>query len=140
LNFTIPRGEAGANGGGGGGASSGVLPVSVYHAVSFSFAFYSLSGATSSAAETQPVLTWMPNACTATTLSVYSQQANPIVVRLRQGMPGAMADTGLVCSVAAAGTCSVTGSVPVAAGSFVDLNVTGADGNPAAVWTALGCS
>jgi hypothetical protein len=88
LNFTIPQGAAGTNGTGGTGSSSGALPVSVYHAVSFSFTYYSLSGATSSVTETAPVLTWMPNACTAKTLSVYSQQGNALSVRLRQGRRG----------------------------------------------------
>jgi len=80
LNFVIPQGVAGTGGAGGGGSgsSSGALPVSAFHAVSFSLSFYSMSGATASATETANVLTWIPNACTATTLEIYSQQANAI--------------------------------------------------------------
>jgi hypothetical protein len=82
----------------------------------------------------------VPLACTATTLSVSSRQGNAVTVTLRQGTPGNMGDTALACTAAAGGTCSVTGSVTVAAGSFVDLNVSGADGNAAGVWTAVGCN
>jgi hypothetical protein len=47
----------------------------------------------------------------------------------------------LVCSAVAKGaSCSVTGSVTISAGSFVDLIIAGADNSPGAVWTALTCN
>jgi hypothetical protein len=139
LNFTIPQGAAGA---GGGGAVGGTAFAAVYHAVSFSFIYYSVSGATAAASEmaTPAVLTWVPAACTATGLSVLSQQGNTITVTLRAGPMGSLADTVLSCTAAAGGSCTAAGSVAVAAGGFVDLSVTGANGAVAAVWTALGCS
>ena len=141
LNFTIPQGAAGANGtgGGGGGGTSGIPFASMYHAVSFSFPYYSLNNTNSSATEDTTVLTWVPAGCTTTRLVVYSQQSNAINVTLRQGVPGSMTDTALVCSVAAGASCTATGSIAVVAGNFVDLSVTGASGTAASVWTALAC-
>jgi hypothetical protein len=143
LNFTIPQGAPGVNGtgggGGGGGGTSGVPFVSMYHAVSFNFAYYSVNNANASATEAASVLTWVPAGCTASRLTVFSQQSNAITVTLRQGLPGAMSDTTLACSVATGGSCMATGAVTVAAGYFVDLVVSGSNGTPAGVWTALGC-
>jgi hypothetical protein len=145
LNFTIPQGAAGANGtgggtGGGSGGASGALSGSMYHLVSFNNLFYSVSNTNATGGGEDPsVLTWVPAGCTATRLSVYSQQLNAITVVLRQGTPGNMADTALSCQAAANGSCSVTGSVAVAPGSFVDLGVSGANGTPLAVWMALAC-
>ena len=59
---------------------------------------------------------------------------------VRQGTPGAMADTGLGCSAASGGSCTATGSVAVGAGNFVDLSISGASGTAAGVWTALACN
>ena len=141
LNFTIPQGAAGANGTGGGtGAASGALSGSMYHAVSDNSIFYSVSNTNAGGSEDTSVLTWVPAGCTATTLSVYSQQTNAITVVARQGMPGNMADTALSCQAASGGSCSATGSVPVAAGNFVDFEVSGANGTAAAVWMALACN
>lgn len=139
LNFTLPQGAAGANGSGGGGASVASF-LSMYHAVSFNFSFYSVNNPNSSASEGAAVLTWVPVACTATTLTVFSEQGNGITVTLRQGVAGSMADTALACVVATGSSCSVTGSVAIAAGSFLDLSVSGANGTAAGVWTAVGCS
>jgi hypothetical protein len=140
LNFTIPQGASGANGtGSGGGGTSGIPFASMYHLVSFNFSFYSVNNSNSSASEGAAVLTWVPAGCTATRLMVFSQQSNTINVTLRQGLPGSMADTGFACSVASGGSCTATGSVAVAAGSFVDLSVSGASGTGAGVWTALAC-
>jgi hypothetical protein len=140
LNFTIPQGAPGANGtGGGGGGTSGIPFASMYHAVSFNFFYYSVNNANSSATEGAGVLTWVPAGCTATRLVVYSQSTNTLNVKLRQGVPGAMSDTALTCSVAAGSSCTATGSVAVAAGSFVDLNITGAGDTAVGVWTALAC-
>jgi hypothetical protein len=142
LNFTIPQGAAGANGTGGGTSSApGALSGSMYHAVSFNNLYYSVSNTNAAGGESVSVLTWIPSGCTATTLSVYSQQAQAITVTLRQGIPSSMADTALVCTAAASGgSCSVTGSVAIAAGNFVDLRVNNANGTAAAVWTALTCN
>lgn len=141
LNFTIPQGAPGANGtGGGGGGTSGIPFASMYHAVSFSTNYYSVNNSNASASESGAVLTWVPAACTATTLTVFSQQSSTIVVTLRQGTPGNMVNTALTCSVATGGSCTSTGSVAVAVGSFVDLNITGESGVPAGVWTALSCN
>jgi hypothetical protein len=138
LNFTIPQGAA-VTGGGGGGGSGGVGFASVYHDVSFSNIFYSVNSASVGVTETGPVLTWIPSGCTATNLSVFSQQSNTITVTLRQGTPGHMADTTMACSAASGSACSVTESVVVPEGNFVDLNVTGASGTGADVCMSLTC-
>ena len=141
LNFTIPQGAAGTPGtGAGSGSGPGALSGSMYHAVSFYSLFYSVSSTNAAGSEAASVLTWVPAGCTATTLSVYSQQLNAITVTLRQGTPGNMADTSLACTAASGGTCSVTGSVAVAAGSFADFSVKNANGTPGAVWMALTCN
>ena len=148
LNFTIPQGAAGVagSGGGGGGGTSGIPFVSMYHAVSFNFIFYSVNGPASSATEIgtvqQPAsaFTWVPAGCTATALNVFSQQTNTITVTLRVGAPGSIADTALTCTVSPGAPCTALGSVPVPAGSFVDLSISGATGTAAGVWTALTCN
>ena len=140
LNFTIPQGTAGTNGSGSGGGASASTFLSMYHAVSFSTSFYSVNSPTASASEGAAVLTWVPAACTATSLTVFSQQSNAVTVTLRNGAPGSMTDTLLACVAASGGSCTVTGSAAVAARSFVSLSVTGASGTPAGVWTAVGCS
>jgi hypothetical protein len=140
LNFTIPQGATGPAGSGGSGNSSGFPLASMYHAVSFNFLYYSVANPNSSATELAPILTWIPAGCTATALNVFSQQANPITVTLRSGTPGNMASTALVCAASPDTSCTVTGSVTIAAGSFVDLNITGANGTASGVWTALTCN
>jgi len=141
LNFTIPQGAAGANGTGGGGAGvSGVPFASMYHAVSFGTNFYSVNNSSTGASESQSVLTWVPAGCTATALTVFSEQSNTIIVTLRQGSIGSLVNTALSCSVSTGGSCTATGSVGVAAGSFVDFGITGESGTAAGVWTALTCN
>jgi hypothetical protein len=141
LNFTIPQGAPGTGGGGGGGGwTSGIPFASVYHAVSFNFSYYSVNSANSAASESDSVLTWVPPGCSATQLSVFSRQSNTINVTLRQGTPGSMSNTALVCSVAPGAACTVSGNVTVGAGDFVDFSVTGASGAAAGVWMALGCN
>ncbi len=140
LNFTIPQGAPGTGGGGGGGGTSGIQFVSLYHAVSFNFLFYSVNSANSAVNEVDSVLTWVPAGCAATQLSVFSRQSNSINVTLRQGTPGNMADTALKCSVAPGLACTASGDVTVAAGNFVDFSVSGASGNEAGVWMALTCN
>ncbi len=112
---------------------------SMYHAVSFNTNYYSVNNTGAGFTETTEVLTWVPAGCTATKLTVFSQQSNAINVMVRQGSPTSMADTGLGCSAASGGTCTATGSVAVGAGNFVDLSISGASGTAAGVWTALAC-
>jgi hypothetical protein len=150
LNFTIPQGATGPAGSGGSGGGGGFSGVAVYHSVqnNLNYPYYSVNNPNSSATEygltaaSYSALTWVPAGCTATALNVYSEQTNAITVTLRVGpAPSSMADTTLVCSSVTIGTpCSVTGSVAVSAGSFVDLSISGADSSPAAVWTALTCN
>lgn len=139
LNFTIPQGAPGSSSGTGGG-SGGVSSAAFFHAVSFNFNFYSVSGGNSSASEADSVLTWVPAGCTASQFSVFSRQSSTINVMLRHGTPGSMADTGLGCSVASGSSCTATGNVAIAAGSFVDFSVSGANGTAAGVWVALSCN
>ncbi len=148
LNFTIPQGATGpaGSGGGGGGNTSGIPFASVYHAVSFNDLYYSVNNPNASATETgtgtapASALTWVPAGCTATALSVFSQQANTITVTLRAGAPSSMAPTGLVCAASPGVACTASGSVTIPAGSFVDLGISGASGTAAGVWTALTCN
>lgn len=140
LNFTIPQGAAGANGGNGPGGGGGSSFVSIYHSVSFSTNFYSISNTNSSAAEATSILTWIPTGCTATSLTVYSQQVNTITVKVRMGVPGSMADTEMSCSVSTGSSCTSTASISVPAGAFLDLKIEGPNGQQSAVWTALTCN
>ena len=144
LNFGIPQGVAGAAGSGGsGGVGSGSF-AAVFHPVSYNTFFYAVNSPNASTTEngvaaTTGVLAWVPLGCMATQLSVYSQQSNTIRVTLRVGLPGAMANSALVCSPATNGSCTATGSVTVAAGDFIDYEIDSASGTTAAVWTALQC-
>jgi hypothetical protein len=146
LNFTIPQGAAGASGsGGGGGNTSGIPSASVYHSVqnSANYPYYSVNNSTGATTEGAPytALNWMPNGCTATSLSVYSTQGATITVTLRIGTPGSMASsTDLSCSATSGNSCTASGSDQIPAGTFVDLIISGANSTPAAVWTALTCN
>jgi hypothetical protein len=144
LNFTIPQGAAGANGTGGSGSggaeTSGIPFASIFHSVSFNLLFHSVISATDASTETDAVLTWVPSGCTATQLSVFSHQTNTVNVILRQGTPGSMTNTSLVCSVAPGGSCTQEGDVAIAAGNFVDFTVTGASGTASGMWMALACN
>jgi hypothetical protein len=140
LNFTLPQGAAGTNGTGAGSGTAGGGVWSMYHAVSFSSNYYSVSNTNASATEDTTVLTWIPEGCTATALRVYSQQLNSIDVVLRQGTPGNMVPTTLACTAASGGTCTVTGSVSIDAGEFIDFGVSGEGGKAAGVWMALKCN
>ncbi|HWZ50314.1 MAG TPA: hypothetical protein VNW54_02505 [Granulicella sp.] len=76
----------------------------------------------------------------AASATVFSRQANPVTVTLHLGAPGNMSSTALSCLVASNTSCTVAGSVAVLAGSFLDLSITGADGNSSGLWTALTCN
>jgi hypothetical protein len=142
LNFGIPQGAAGAPGSGGGsgnGAASGSF-AAMYHGVSYNTLYYAANSPNASPSEASgAVLAWVPQACTASRLDVYSQQSGAITVTLRAGPPGSIADTVLACSAATNGSCSMTGSVLIAAGDFIDFRIDGASGSTAGVWTALQC-
>ena len=73
-------------------------------------------------------------------LSVFSRQSNTVTVTLRTGDTGKYGEYRSGCSVAPGATCTVSGSVTVAAGNFVDFSVTGASGTAAGIWTALACN
>lgn len=141
LNFTIPQGAAGSggSGGGGGGSVSGIPFISTFHSVTFNSLFYAVNSGTGTGTEMSAVLTWVPGGCTATRLSVFSQQSGTITVKLRQGGANSMADTSISCQVASGTGCTVAGNEPIAAGNFVDFSISGASGTPAGVWTALQC-
>jgi hypothetical protein len=141
LNFVIPQGAPGANGTSGSGTpdAGGSSFASTYHGVSFNANFYSINNTNSSVSEDASILTWIPAGCTTNSLTVYSQQGNTITVTLRSGVPGSMAATTMVCAVSSHSSCTSTEAVPVPAGSFVDLQIAGADGNNAGVWTSLSC-
>jgi collagen type VII alpha len=140
LNFGIPQGVAGAAGSGGGsGAASGNF-AATYHPVSFNTLYYAINSPNASPNEfSGSALTWVPLGCTASRMDVYSQQSSPVIVTLRAGPPGALADTALTCAPPSNGSCSVTGTVVVAAGDFLDLRIDQASGTVAGVWTALTC-
>ena len=138
LAFGLPAGGSGSTGTTSTGSSNFAA---IYHAVSYSTLYYAPNTPNASATETAAVFAWIPRGCTATRLDVYSQQSGAIKVTLRSGMPGSMADTALLCSpsTTAPTTCSVTGSITIPAGSFLDFRIDGASGTPAGVWTALEC-
>ena len=144
LDFVIPQGAAGTGGGGGGGSGqtlSGLPFQSTYHSVSYNAVYYGVNSGASAFTENASVATWVPGACTASRLVVFSQQDNPITVTLRVGTsPATLADSGLSCSATTGTSCTGTGGVGIAAGNFVDLRVAGASGNAAGVWTALECN
>ncbi len=143
LNFTIPQGATGASGTGGtgsGAGTSGIPYAAMYHSVSYAATYYSVNNTNQSANETASVLTWVPGGCSATRLDVFSQQGGTITVTLRVGSPGAMADSALSCQVSTANRCSMTGTVAVATGQFVDIGIRYSDSNPAGVWTAVSCN
>lgn len=141
LNFTIPEGAAGASGsaGGAGGASvSGFA--SMVHAVSYNATYYAVNNTNQSVDELPTVLTWVPNGCTATQLTVFSEQGATITVTLRTGTVGAMTDSPLSCQVATGASCTANGNVVVPAGGFIDFSVTHSDSTASGVWTALTCN
>lgn len=137
LNFALPQGASG--GGGGGGATPAPREPAVYHSVNYNSKFWSANQPTGSNAELGPVLAWMPQACTATRLDVYSQQSGTLQVTLRVGTATLLNSTALSCSATPNTSCTITGSVPIAAGQFVDLQVTGSSSTAAGVWTSLEC-
>ncbi len=146
LNFTLPAGATGPAGSGGTGSgssasTSGIPFASVLHSVNYNATYFSVNGVNSASNETTSVLTWVPNGCTATSLAVFSTQGagNGITVTLRSGTPGAMAASTLSCNAATNNSCTVSGSVTIPPGAFVDLSIAGSNSTAAPVWTALAC-
>jgi hypothetical protein len=141
LNFGIPQGVAGTGGGSGtgSGTSSGTF-AAMFHSVSFNTLFYAVNSPNASLTETGgSALAWVPQGCTATELDVFSQQSGAITVTLRAGPAGALTNTTLACSPATNASCTATGSVVIPAGDFIDLEMSGASGTAAGVWTSLQC-
>jgi hypothetical protein len=149
LNFAIPQGAAGSGGSGGsggGGVGSGSF-AAMYHPVSYNTNYYAVNTPNASLTEsgTSGVLAWVPVACSATQLSVYSQQSQAITVTLRVGTPAGpgvsstMAATALSCTVGTNASCTATEPVAITAGEFVDYQISSASSTPAGVWTALQC-
>ena len=145
LNFTIPQGAAGAAGTGsssssGSSGTSGIPFASMYHSVSYAATYYSVNNTNQSATEAVSVLTWLPTGCTATQLTVFSQQAATITVTMRVGTPGSMVNSALTCQVSQSQSCTATGSVTLSAGSFIDLSITQSNSNPSGVWSIVACN
>ena len=140
LNFGLPQGAAGAAGSGGGTGSSGnPMVMAVYHPVGYTTSFYSINTPNASATETAAVLAYVPRHCTAARLDVYSQQSALITVTLRAGTSGSMTGTTLSCSASSNSSCFATGVTTITAGEFLDLQITGASGTTAGVFTAVEC-
>jgi hypothetical protein len=127
LNFTFPQAE-----------TSGLPAISTYHQLTALSSYYSVNSPAAYATEANAALTWGPNGCTATKLSVYSQEGNLVAVTLRQGTPGNMSATALTCTVAL-NSCTTTEGVTINAGSFVDLSIT-TTAIDTDVWTLLICN
>jgi hypothetical protein len=151
LNFTIPQGAAGpaGSGGGSGGGTSGIPFASIYHleppgTPNVTVGYYSVNNSNSSGAETADVLTWVPNTCTVTGLSVYSQLTAQTTLTLRSlAAPLGSASTLLSCTIAAgsATTCTVPNGTQINAGTFVDFGIIAQSGPTSpAIWTALACN
>lgn len=140
LSFGIPQGATGPAGTG--GSSTGPANfAAMYHPVNFNNFFYALNSPNASATESDSVLAWIPQACTATELDVKSHQTGNVTVTLRLGVSGTtMQDTPLACTPTTTGSCPALGSVVIPAGSFVDLHITGASSAVAGVWTSLTCN
>ena len=139
LNFGIPQGATGPPGSGSTSTTSGSF-AAMYHPTSFNNIYYALNSPNASTTESDSVLAWIPQACTATELDVKSNQSGAVTVTLRLGTSGTtMQDTALTCTPSA-GSCPATGSVFIPAGSFVDLRIDHSSGTVAGVWTSLTCN
>jgi hypothetical protein len=140
LNFGIPQGVQGATGSGG-SSTGGSSFAAMYHPVSYNSQYYALNSPNAATTESDAVLAWVPQGCTATRLDVVSHQSASVTVTLRMGTSGtAMSNTAFKCQPSVSGSCPVLGSVTIPAGDFVDLEITGASGAVAGVWTSLTCS
>ena len=140
LNFGIPQGATGPAGSGGSGPTTSGSFAAMYHPTSFNNTYYALNSPNASTTESDSVLAWIPQACTATELDVKSNQSGAITVTLRLGTSGtSMQDTALTCTPSA-GSCPALASVAIPAGSFVDLRIDHSSGTLAGVWTSLTCN
>jgi hypothetical protein len=140
LNFGIPQGATGPAGSGSGASTGGNSFAAMYHPASFNNLYYALNSPNASNTESDSVLAWIPQACTATELDVSSHQSGAVKVTLRLGASAAtMQDTTLSCTPSA-GSCPALGSVAIPAGTFVDLRIDFTSGTVAGVWTSLTCN
>ncbi len=139
LNFGIPQGATGPPGSGSTSTTSGSF-AAMYHPTSFNDTYYALNSPNASTTESDSILAWIPQSCTATELDVKSNQSGAITVTLRLGTSGTnMQDTALSCTPST-GSCPALASVAIPAGSFVDLRIDHASGTVAGVWTSLTCN
>jgi hypothetical protein len=140
LNFGIPQGATGPPGSGGSGTTTSGSFAAMYHPASFNYTYYALNSPNAATSESDSVLAWIPQACTATEFDVKSNQSGAITVTLRLGASGTtMQDTALTCTPSN-GSCPALGSVAIPAGSFVDLRIDHSSGTVAGVWTSLTCN
>ena len=140
LNFGIPQGATGPAGSGGTSSTTSGSFAAMYHPASYNNNYSALNTPNASTTESDSVLAWIPQACTATELDVQSHQTGNITITLRLGTSGtSMQDTALTCTPSA-GSCPALGSVSIPAGTFVDLHITGASSSIAGVWTSLTCN
>jgi hypothetical protein len=150
LNFTIPQGAPGPAGSCLGGGSGGISSGALYHVEpsgtpGTSLGYYSVSSTLAHTTESEDLLTWVPNACTVTGLSVYSQFTAQTTLTLRSfAAPGGAPTTLLTCTVGAghsATTCSIPNVTQINAGSFVDLGIVNQNSLPSSsIWIALMCN
>jgi hypothetical protein len=139
LNFGIPQGATGPPGSGSTSTTSGSF-AAMYHPTNFNNTYYALNSPNAATSESDSVLAWIPQACTATELDVKSNQSGAITVTLRLGVSGTtMQDTALTCTPSQS-SCPALGSVAIPAGSFVDLRIDHTSGTLAGVWTSLTCN
>ncbi len=143
LNFGIPQGAAGT-----GGTSNSVPGESfpaIAHSTTNASPIVSLSsgnaGVTPESLSNFAAVTWMPRACSAVRLDVYSTQATAGGITLHVGTaPGSMSSTAMSCTFGAnAHSCSAPGPISIAQGSFIDAAVSGMTSSSTYVWTSFEC-
>jgi hypothetical protein len=141
LNFGIPQGATGPPGTGSGTSTTSGSFAAMYHPTSFNNTYYALNSPNAATTESDAVLAWIPQACTATELDVKSNQSGAVTITLRLGASvTTMQDTALSCTPSSTGSCPALGSVAIPAGSFVDLRIDHSSGTLAGVWTSLTCN
>lgn len=150
LNFGIPQGKDGTAGTGGTSSAPTVVIPGIGHTASSSTTVISLSSSAvigaSQSASNLSAETYMPKACTAVRLDVYSTQvttatAGSITLRTGSGnTPITYTNTQMTCNIdIGTHSCSATTPVPIAAGTFVDAIMTGVLGSTSYVFTSFEC-
>lgn len=130
IGSTGPTGQAGPTGAQG-TALAGTVSESNFSA---STNYYTPLGSARGTSQSGLQSLLMPNACTLNKLSVASVQApgsSTVTVTVLHGsLPGSESSTALSCSITSSTTtCSATGSVSVAAGSFLSVKVDNSGSN-----------